>query len=309
MLSCFAERAEARDHVQVGPRAGARADRARAGHQLRRRADAELGPARVARASPSYDTSSLRQRRRRRRAGAARAREAGRRRASPRRGPRIGYGMTETNAYGPQNIGRRLRDPPDQHRPGARRSCEIEVRDDGRSVAAGRRARRDLVQGTEPDPRLLEQARGDRRDDRRRLAPHRRHRPHRRRRLRLRRGPGQGHGPARRRERLLRRGRGRDLRAPGGVRGRGVRRAPRAARRGGRGRRRAARRARRSRSEELQDHVRERLAPFKVPTRIVFFDEPLPRNAAGKILKRELRDDVTRSDAANPPSTARGSRA
>ena len=43
------QRPEARDHVQVGPRAGARADRARAGHQLRRRADAELGPARVAR--------------------------------------------------------------------------------------------------------------------------------------------------------------------------------------------------------------------------------------------------------------------
>ena len=53
MLSCFAGGLEARDHVQVGPRAGARAHRARAGHQLRRRADAELGPARVARASPS----------------------------------------------------------------------------------------------------------------------------------------------------------------------------------------------------------------------------------------------------------------
>ena len=48
MLVVLRRRAEARDHVQVGPRAGARADRARAGHQLRRRADAELGPARVA---------------------------------------------------------------------------------------------------------------------------------------------------------------------------------------------------------------------------------------------------------------------
>ncbi len=55
---------------------------------------------------------------------------------------------------------------------------------------------------------------------------------------------------------------------------------------------------------ELQHHVRERLAPFKVPTRIAILDSPLPRNASGKILKRELRDDVTRSDAANPPSTA-----
>ena len=41
-------RPEAGDHVQVGPRAGPRADRAGRGHQLRRRADAELGPARIA---------------------------------------------------------------------------------------------------------------------------------------------------------------------------------------------------------------------------------------------------------------------
>jgi long-chain acyl-CoA synthetase len=60
---------------------------------------------------------------------------------------------------------------------------------------------------------------------------------------------------------------------------------------------------------ELQDHVRERLAPFKVPTRMVILDEPLPRNASGKIMKRELRDEVSRSGAAFPPSTAPGSRA
>src|SRR3954453_13507964 len=42
---------------------------------------------------------------------------------------------------------------------------------------------------------------------------------------------------------------------------------------------------------DLQHHVGERLAPFKVPTRIAIFDSPLPRNAAGKILKRELRDE------------------
>jgi acyl-coenzyme A synthetase/AMP-(fatty) acid ligase len=54
----------------------------------------------------------------------------------------------------------------------------------------------------------------------------------------------------------------------------------------------------------LQEHVGERLAPFKVPTRIAIFDEPLPRNASGKILKRELRDDFTRSGAGLPPSTA-----
>ena len=48
MLVVLRQRAEARDHVQVGRRAGPRADRAGAGHQLRRRAHPELGPARVA---------------------------------------------------------------------------------------------------------------------------------------------------------------------------------------------------------------------------------------------------------------------
>ncbi|MDH6492727.1 acyl-CoA synthetase [Streptomyces sp. SAI-127] len=40
---------------------------------------------------------------------------------------------------------------------------------------------------------------------------------------------------------------------------------------------------------ELLDHAREKLAHFKAPKRVVFVDE-LPRNASGKILKRELRD-------------------
>jgi long-chain acyl-CoA synthetase len=45
--------------------------------------------------------------------------------------------------------------------------------------------------------------------------------------------------------------------------------------------------------EELKDHVAQRLAAFKVPVRIAVTDEPLPRNAAGKVLKRELRDSLT----------------
>ncbi|HUP87430.1 MAG TPA: class I adenylate-forming enzyme family protein [Acidimicrobiales bacterium] len=45
--------------------------------------------------------------------------------------------------------------------------------------------------------------------------------------------------------------------------------------------------------EALQAHVRERLAPFKVPSRVSIVDEALPRNPAGKILKRELRDAFT----------------
>jgi long-chain acyl-CoA synthetase len=41
--------------------------------------------------------------------------------------------------------------------------------------------------------------------------------------------------------------------------------------------------------EELKRHVAARLAAFKVPVRIELRSEPLPRNANGKILKRELR--------------------
>lgn len=43
---------------------------------------------------------------------------------------------------------------------------------------------------------------------------------------------------------------------------------------------------------QLIDHAREKLAHFKAPKRVVFVDE-LPRNASGKILKRELRDRLS----------------
>jgi len=43
---------------------------------------------------------------------------------------------------------------------------------------------------------------------------------------------------------------------------------------------------------DLQQHVAERLAAFKVPVQVWFFDEELPRNPAGKVLKRELREQV-----------------
>ncbi len=42
-------------------------------------------------------------------------------------------------------------------------------------------------------------------------------------------------------------------------------------------------------AEELRGWVAERLAGFKVPTRVVFSDATLPRNANGKILKGELK--------------------
>ena len=41
--------------------------------------------------------------------------------------------------------------------------------------------------------------------------------------------------------------------------------------------------------DELIAHTREKLPHFKAPKRVLFVDE-LPRNASGKILKRELRD-------------------
>jgi long-chain acyl-CoA synthetase len=49
--------------------------------------------------------------------------------------------------------------------------------------------------------------------------------------------------------------------------------------------------------DALAGHVRARLAAHKVPVLIDFHDEPLPRNAAGKLLKREIRAAVlARSD-------------
>jgi long-chain acyl-CoA synthetase len=42
-------------------------------------------------------------------------------------------------------------------------------------------------------------------------------------------------------------------------------------------------------SDELRDHLAAHLAAFKIPTQVRFTHDPLPRNPAGKFLKRELR--------------------
>jgi acyl-CoA synthetase (AMP-forming)/AMP-acid ligase II len=42
--------------------------------------------------------------------------------------------------------------------------------------------------------------------------------------------------------------------------------------------------------DDLKDHVRQSLARYKVPRDIMFVPE-LPRNATGKILKRELAQE------------------
>jgi long-chain acyl-CoA synthetase len=46
----------------------------------------------------------------------------------------------------------------------------------------------------------------------------------------------------------------------------------------------------------LRAFLAQRLAPFKIPTRVAFHTEQLPRNPAGKILKRALRDSLLGGD-------------
>jgi long-chain acyl-CoA synthetase len=43
--------------------------------------------------------------------------------------------------------------------------------------------------------------------------------------------------------------------------------------------------------EELKRHVATQLAAFKVPVRVDLRDEPLPRNANGKIMKRQIKEE------------------
>ena len=45
---------------------------------------------------------------------------------------------------------------------------------------------------------------------------------------------------------------------------------------------------------ELWAFLDEKIAKFKVPTQVVIMTEPLPRNAAGKFLKRELQQNVVK---------------
>ncbi len=43
-------------------------------------------------------------------------------------------------------------------------------------------------------------------------------------------------------------------------------------------------------ADGIREWVRGRLAAFKVPAVVDIRDESLPRNATGKVLKRELRE-------------------
>ena len=49
--------------------------------------------------------------------------------------------------------------------------------------------------------------------------------------------------------------------------------------------------------DEIRDHCAKLLAKFKIPRYIWLRSEPLPRNASGKFLKRELRDSLDPADA------------
>jgi acyl-CoA synthetase (AMP-forming)/AMP-acid ligase II/carbon monoxide dehydrogenase subunit G len=57
--------------------------------------------------------------------------------------------------------------------------------------------------------------------------------------------------------------------------------------------------------EDLKTYIKKNLARYKVPREIVFLDE-LPRNATGKVLKRELKQlDVEESGTSAPQSSPR----
>jgi long-chain acyl-CoA synthetase len=49
--------------------------------------------------------------------------------------------------------------------------------------------------------------------------------------------------------------------------------------------------------DDLRKHVAERLAAFKVPVKIEIRQDPLPRNANGKILKRQLKEELIGSES------------
>ena len=57
-------------------------------------------------------------------------------------------------------------------------------------------------------------------------------------------------------------------------------------------------------AEDIRAFAAVRLAAFKVPSRVVLRDEPLPRNAVGKVLKRELRGGLV--DGGRHPELAEG---
>ena len=126
------------------------------------------------------------------------------------------------------------------------------------------------------------------RDRRRRLVPHRRHRPRRRGRLLLHRRPQEGARHPRRLQRLPARDRGGPLRAPG-RRARPPSSASRTTTLGEEVGAAVALKAGASDApDELRDFVKARVAAYKYP-RLVWIVDELPKGPTGKILKREIK--------------------
>ena len=50
--------------------------------------------------------------------------------------------------------------------------------------------------------------------------------------------------------------------------------------------------------DELRAHCKEIMAKHKIPRYMWILNEPLPRNASGKFLRRELKEILATSDAA-----------
>jgi long-chain acyl-CoA synthetase len=49
-------------------------------------------------------------------------------------------------------------------------------------------------------------------------------------------------------------------------------------------------------ADALTEFLAASLAKYKIPARVWFRTEPIPRNASGKFLKRELRDELLKTD-------------
>jgi long-chain acyl-CoA synthetase len=47
---------------------------------------------------------------------------------------------------------------------------------------------------------------------------------------------------------------------------------------------------------DLWNFLEGKIAPFKIPAHVVVMSEPLPRNAAGKFLKRELQQRLAKGE-------------
>ncbi len=46
-------------------------------------------------------------------------------------------------------------------------------------------------------------------------------------------------------------------------------------------------------ADVIRSHLKDNLAAYKVPKQIVVLNEPLPKNASGKLFKRQLKDEFT----------------